>query len=562
MKRNIHPQRLPPLNVATRIETDTVYKHSESDTASYFQRVALAQQSTPNSSSKAASTHIVEASQTILFAASSLQRTIGRCIGCIGNDSLHAAFSPVLYKSKASTEKLMAILDTIEKRPVADACHELVQATSACISILKELCWTLRTRLSTLVQGLDAKFSRNLLMNLYSATVDMKDAWQVISPYLSVDPMQTLTSFMQSKPSATTPTTPLLKNRSHSELSHSPIASPLSSPNIKEDNTQLYTHLRNAVTSSLYVLNTLKQSIEDTVQDSKIPATLEKKLNELLRQAQHATELSHRLDKNVEANMGSNKEDLLLLPTRKETSRRIWEDTSIYLKAIVSVMTFIRSISTEEDFAWPKSIKQGCLYVTRMTAEVAKLWNSSSTFAEDGYFLGRQERSPSVSEQSTSPYSTSPASAIHYKRLPNYDGWWTQILHRANDPVKQSAQEQPISGRQKAPLPIPFAETTEPTHPIVNSAPKPKLFVHLKGIPVELPEKPEPPENCCMSVWDMYQEDLEDYAVRKQAIKNKFLDAGEPLPNELESSLTVDAVEEMDPTMKAFLEMEKKLNSK
>ncbi|KAL7324731.1 hypothetical protein PS15p_209879 [Mucor circinelloides] len=416
MKRNLQPQRLPPLNVATRMEPDNAYKHNEADAANHFQAAASAQHPTaPNTSSKPTA-QIIEAAQTILFTACSLQRTVSRCISRIGNDSLNAAFSPILHKSKASTEKMITILDVIEKRSMPEVYNDLIQATSACISILKELCWTLRTRLSTLVQGLDAKFSRNLLMNLYSATVDTKDAWQVISPYLSVDPTQTLTSLMQhTKPSTTaTPTTPL-RNRSHSELTasaHSPMTSPLASPNVKADNTQLYTHLRNAVTSSLHVLNTLKQSIEETAQGANMPASLEKKLNELLRQTQYATELSHRLDKNVEANMGSNKEDLLLLPTRKESSRRIWEDTSIYLKAIVNVMTFIRSISTEEEFVWPKSIKQGCLYVTRMTAEVAKLWNSSSTFAEDGFFLGRQERSSSVSEQPSSPYCTSPASTI------------------------------------------------------------------------------------------------------------------------------------------------------
>lgn len=74
-------------------------------------------------------------------------------------------------------------------------------------------------------------------------------------------------------------------------------------------------------------------------------------------------------------------------------------------------MTFIRSISTEEDFAWPKSIKQGCLYVTRMTAEVAKLWNTYSTFAEDGFYLGRQERSASISEQQQQ-LCTSPAGSL------------------------------------------------------------------------------------------------------------------------------------------------------
>lgn len=62
------------------------------------------------------------------------------------------------------------------------------------------------------------------------------------------------------------------------------------------------------------------------------------------------------------------------------------------------------------------------------------------------------------------------------------------------------------------------------------------------------------------SVWDMYQEDMDEYAARKKEIKKQFVDAGEPLPKELDSSK--DVVEEMDPTMKAFLEMEKKLNGK
>lgn len=86
---------------------------------------------------------------------------------------------------------------------------------------------------------------------------------------------------------------------------------------------------------------------------------------------------------------------------------------------------------------------------------------------------------------------------IHYKRIPNYNGWWTQILKQARDPVEKSLQEQVSEIRQKVPLPIPFAEVIEPTQPIDNVK-KPKLFVYLKGVPIELPEKPDPPENCCM----------------------------------------------------------------
>lgn len=79
-------------------------------------------------------------------------------------------------------------------------------------------------------------------------------------------------------------------------------------------------------------------------------------------------------------------------------------------------MNSIRLIQTEEEFTWSKSIRQGCLYVTRMTAEVAKIWNSNSTFAEDGFFLGRQERSASISEASQ---CSSPATDIPIQHTTN-----------------------------------------------------------------------------------------------------------------------------------------------
>jgi hypothetical protein len=326
MKRNVHPQRaatLPPLNVSrTESPEANVYKYNESDTTNYFQRVAAAQ---PTTVIKKPASHLVEAAQTVLFTASSLQRTVSRCIDCIGNDSLSAAFSPALYKSKSSTEKLVHCLDSVEKKATAESCTDLLHTTVQCIVILKELCFTLRTRLSTLVQGLDAKFSRNLLMNIYSTTVDIKDAWETIRPYLAVHPSTVLKS--------STPT-----HYKNELTAHSPITHPCTPPSSNGlgggggDNSQLYSHLRNAVTGSLHVLNTLGQSIEETLQDSKTSISLEKKLSELLQQAKYATELSNRLDKNVEANMGNNKEDLLLLPTKTESSRRIWEDTSLYLK--------------------------------------------------------------------------------------------------------------------------------------------------------------------------------------------------------------------------------------
>jgi hypothetical protein len=59
----------------------------------------------------------------------------------------------------------------------------------------------------------------------------------------------------------------------------------------------------------------------------------------------------------------------------------------------------------------------------------------------------------------------------------------------------------------------------------------------------------------------MYQEDMEEYSQKKRELRDKFIQAGEPIPIELDPSKTVDVIEEMDPTMKAFLEMEKKMKN-
>ncbi|CAO3665618.1 hypothetical protein CU097_015308 [Rhizopus azygosporus] len=358
----------PTLNVSSSSHSDS-FRHGDSDT-SLFEKSSKQTTTTIKDS-------IIDASQTILFTTTSLKRTVGRCISYTDNDNLQATFTPILTKAKAATERLGQILDLIEDDK--ETVHNLIQSTAQCISALKELCYILTTRLSIIVQGLDSKFSRHLLIHLYSATVDIKEAWQIISPYLTIDPL----SIVSNKASS-------FRNRSDSEA-HSPFVSPLCSP--YRDNKQLYTCLKNAVTGSFHVLNTLQQSIEETLNSSVIPS-LERKLKELLRQAQYVTDLAHKLDKSIDSRI--NKDEYFV---NKQQNRKFWEDTSIYLKAMVSLMTLIRSISKEEDFVWPRTVKQGCLYVTRITAEVAKLWNNSSTFAQDGFFLGKTERSTSISEQ-------------------------------------------------------------------------------------------------------------------------------------------------------------------
>ncbi|KAG0170043.1 hypothetical protein DFQ28_002631 [Apophysomyces sp. BC1034] len=400
--------------------------------AEYFQRTTV-------SGVRWSMAQLMEACHTLLFSATLVQRTLRRILTCIVNDNLTSAFTPILQKTKANSERLAQALES----PSMD----LTRQAALTIATLKELCLLIKARLSTLVQVLEPKYARHILLSIHGATVDMKEAWEILSPLLSGEstPQRTPSHAMQSyfpliRPSpmlqatSSTPTSnisnssshkasnlsplpsslPSIRGRSQSEQMTSPIMSPLTSPNT-EDSTSLFNHLKLAVMGSVSVVELLNQSIEETLA-MDISSTLAKKLNDLARIGQQAAELTLRLDKALE-NM-TTKDEQPSSATRKESSRRFWEDANGYLKAIVLVMSSVRAVSTEEEFAWPKAVKQGCLHVTRVTAEVAKLWNNDSVFAEDGYYLGGDDkqhhpiqRSASSSDQNLLPaqLSSSPS---------------------------------------------------------------------------------------------------------------------------------------------------------
>lgn len=81
--------------------------------------------------------------------------------------------------------------------------------------------------------------------------------------------------------------------------------------------------------------------------------------------------------------------------------------------------------------------------------------------------------------------------SLHYKRVPNYDGWWTQILNASIEPHATLKIEQVPT---RVPISIPFEQIQqEPT-----LVPTIKTTVYLNKTPIELPQKPEAPDNCCM----------------------------------------------------------------
>ncbi|KAI7878523.1 hypothetical protein K492DRAFT_170785 [Lichtheimia hyalospora FSU 10163] len=325
----------------------------------YFQRTKQQQQSL---------SAIVDSSQSLVFAAGTLHTAVRRCLAlCTGsNNSVDLdIISDALGKSSISVEELVQALDDQDGR--------LERYASECIRHMQVLCVSLQQQVASLVPCLDPRFARHLLLTIHGTTVDIKEACETLQssiqrPSSQQQQQQHLLSpdnaFKQPHPP------PYLRTRSHSEHA---TASTASSPLDDRDRSQLHTHLKLAVTHSLHVTDLLKKSIDDTVAKDNCAPTLRQKLLNLGQQAQQAAGMAIRLDQGLKRI--TNKDTA---SSSIEGNKAFWEETNEYLKVIVSVMRGMQSISTQEDFGWPKAVKQGCLQVTRVTAEVAKVWNRYS----------------------------------------------------------------------------------------------------------------------------------------------------------------------------------------
>ncbi|KAI9204492.1 uncharacterized protein BJ171DRAFT_107400 [Polychytrium aggregatum] len=128
------------------------------------------------------------------------------------------------------------------------------------------------------------------------------------------------------------------------------------------------------------------------------------------------------------------------------------------------------------------------------------------------------------------------ARRLLHSRVPNYSGYWSLIRWL---PPQTSGSAAPASQAQPS-------QAAESATGVPDAGPQ---GFHLA--------KPEIPTNCCMSgckncVWDDYQEELETYRLALKEYKLKHPE---------ETMLPAAAEEtEMDPSMKAFLELEKSLH--
>ncbi|KAF9420305.1 hypothetical protein BGZ94_009162 [Podila epigama] len=183
-------------------------------------------------------------------------------------------------------------------------------------------------------------------------------------------------------------------------------------------------------------------------------------------------------------------------------------------------------------------------------------------------------------------------------RVPNYAGWWTEILNNPRppqplpDPTILLDPEHVFQGTPATTpketlnntLPEPTPANTLPTR---ESLPSAKTSTNEKGgnRPVndyidyhgfKVPRKPTPPgaEDCCMSgcaycIYDIYEEDRQAYKESLAKVLEDIQKAGLPpppsdiVPNAGGGGSTAgnsnNDDDDMDPGMKAFFELERKL---
>ncbi|ORX60318.1 hypothetical protein DM01DRAFT_1157666 [Hesseltinella vesiculosa] len=331
----------------------------------------------------------------------------------------------------------------------------LSSLASRCVLLLMEICRQVQSKLPMFASSLDRKRLRQLILTVHGATLDIKEtclALQASSAIVADDepwlptksdtdasslppvPPPSSGSSSNAKPagspspplvsatpsassSGTSPTTavPALPGisaisskststttshhrhtRSSSSSSSSPPPtqnapgsspqSPLTSP--FSPSSPLMHQLQLALTASIHLNNVLTEAIQQLRDGASSSGTL--KLDALHTQTQLALQSSHQLQISLQSTRDP------AVATSLLHQQCIFEQVHGFLKLFVALLSEIRSLSTEEDVVWPKAIKQGCLNMTRITAEVAK-----HPFIAQHSFGPAPQSSPTSTQQPT-----------------------------------------------------------------------------------------------------------------------------------------------------------------
>lgn len=350
---------------------------SEHATEQYFQQVSASSSVRFKQQHTAMNMQLIEATRIILFALSNIHRGIRQCLSYSANEKLSTTFNRVLYESDTATQSLIQALDRMDhatSQRTAALSNELVIAAGSAVGSIRKIIQLLQHHLKTLVQTSDIIFTRNLLLHIHGATSNVRIAFEAITSLPSYNhattpktafapspsrntankaaaypnfpavppPLQSTSSTPTSShalPQAGGPSTVknaiMNRGRSHSEHSTSTMQSFASTPQTSwERDLQLFNHINIATSAALNVVELLNTCFEHSPLPDDAPAAFEKRFKDLLRQVQHAADMSRKLQNSLQSVITSRSvepNDDGIIVSNKELIRRFWEDTNACL---------------------------------------------------------------------------------------------------------------------------------------------------------------------------------------------------------------------------------------
>jgi hypothetical protein len=350
---------------------------SENGTEHYFQQVSATASARFKQHHAVLNMQLIEATRIILFALSNIHRGIRQCLSYTANEKLSTTFNRTLYESDTATQSLIQALDRMDHAtPQKSAAlgNELVMAAGSAVGSIRKIIQLLQSHLKTLVQTSDIMFTRNLLLHIHGATSNVRIAFETIATLPSYSNATTPKTAFAPSPSRTTanksaaypnhPAVPpplqstsstptsshalpqaggsstvknavMNRGRSHSEHSTPTMQSFTATPQTSwERDLQLFNHINIATAAALNVVELLNTCFEHSPLPHDAPAAFEKRFKDLLRQVQHAADMSRRLQSSLQSVIASRSvegDNEGVIAPNKELVRRFWEDTNACL---------------------------------------------------------------------------------------------------------------------------------------------------------------------------------------------------------------------------------------
>lgn len=401
----------------------------------YFRRLSSLPQSKRMSLSSA---NVVEASRGMLFSLSQIHMAVRQYVTFCADPELTGSINRVLYNANAHVGALVDVLEAHESRPEGADATPVIEACRACVGAFKHVINIFHTRIRDLTSQADVRYTRTLLLLLFGAAAEMQNSWTSLKS-TSTTPTSlsqaTMLSPVVTHRAVPSPKARLKSNSNASATSFVGMQAVSGTPKLGESfslpsaaigvaseadpldtDEQLFEKISLATTATLSLLSLLSEAVaKSATASAQGPATpgavatsTNTKLRELATNCLSAGEVTRRL-KNTLPNART--------ATDIMEKKKIWEDTNLFVKAVINLAALAKSISSEYPFS--KAILASLSTVTRSTKELTILLSVSS-------FSQTVRTNEVVYNPATSntPLSASlgPAQAVLTPTLPNFSG--------------------------------------------------------------------------------------------------------------------------------------------